>query len=169
MRLREKSVLFIATGCRIGNIPLAPGSFGTLAGIPICFFLSTIDIQIAILCIMIFLLAAVVISHHAEKILNTNDPGSVVIDEIAGIMVALAGMPFNTWVVVTGFIVFRILDIFKPFPINHMEKRLSGGIGIVMDDMMAGMITNAILRMVIYIAGMFNMKYMTYNEMNWLY
>jgi len=151
MRFSEKSVLFIATGCFIGNIPLAPGTFGTLVGIPICFFLSKIDIQISILCIIIFILAAIFISREAEKILHKNDPGSVVIDEIAGIMVTLAGLPFNTMVVALGFIIFRLFDIFKPFPIKQIEMKLSGGTGIVMDDIAAGVMSNIILRIIIFL------------------
>ena len=154
MRLRDKSVLFIATGCFTGNIPFAPGSFGTLVGIPICFFLSKIDIQITIISIIIFIFAAIIVSHEAEKILNKNDPGSVVIDEIAGIMVALAGLPFNTMVVVTGFIIFRVLDFFKPFPVKQIEERFSGGTGIVMDDVMAGVMSNVILRILIWFVGL---------------
>ena len=155
MRLREKSVLFLATGCFIGNIPLAPGTFGTLAGIPICFLLSQIDIQIAVSCIIIFILAAIFISREAEKILDKKDPGSVVIDEIAGIMVAIAGLPFNTVIVVSGFVIFRLLDIFKPFPIKQVEMNFTGGTGIVMDDVVAGVICNAILRLFIILVGLF--------------
>jgi len=157
MRLREKSVLLLATGCFIGNIPFAPGTFGTLAGIPICFLLSRIDFQIAITCIIIFIFAAIFISREAEKILDKKDPGSVVIDEIAGIMVALAGLPFNTVIVVSGFVIFRLLDIFKPFPIKQVETKISGGTGIVMDDVVAGVISNAILRLLIILAGLFKL------------
>ncbi|MCJ7771776.1 MAG: phosphatidylglycerophosphatase A [Desulfobacterales bacterium] len=155
MRIRDKSVLLIATGCFIGNSPFAPGSLGTLVGIPICFLLSKIDIQIAIICIIIFIPAAIFISHEAEKLLKKNDPGPVVIDEIAGIMVTLAGLPFNAVVVVLGFIIFRLLDIFKPFPIKQVELKFSGGIGIVMDDIMAGVMSNVILRVFIYLTNLF--------------
>ena len=154
MRLRERSVLFVATGCFAGNIPFAPGTFGTLIGIPICFLLSAIDIQIAIICIIVFILAAIFIAHEAEKILKKKDPGAVVIDEIAGIVVALAGLPFNTIIVFAGFVIFRLLDIFKPFPIKYIEEKMSGGAGIVMDDVVAGIMTNAIMRIFIYSGGL---------------
>jgi phosphatidylglycerophosphatase A len=120
MRLKEKSVMFVATGCHVGNTPFAPGTFGTLIGLPICFILSVIDVKIAILYIGVFIVVAIFIAHEAEKILNKTDPGSVVIDEIAGIMVALAGLPFNAVIVVAGVIIFRLLDIFKPFPIKQI-------------------------------------------------
>ena len=153
MRLREKSVLLLATGCFIGNIPLAPGTFGTLVGLPICFLLSLADIQIAVVCIILFIIAAIFISHEAEQILDTDDPKSVVIDEMAGILVALAGLPFQPVILVSGFIIFRLLDIFKPFPIKQIETRLSGGTGIVMDDVVAGVMSNILIRIVMLIGG----------------
>ena len=156
MSFREKSVLFIATGCFIGRLPYAPGTFGTLAGLPICFILSRIDFRITTLCIVLFLLAGIWISGKAEKILKKEDPGSVVIDEIAGIMIALAGIPFNAVWVGLGVILFRLLDIVKPFPVKYIEARFSGGTGIVLDDAAAGLMTNAIIRIIMLLAGRFH-------------
>ena len=70
------------------------------------------------------------------------------IDEIAGILVGLWGLPFALWPVLAGFIVFRFLDMLKPFPIRQLEKNLSGGLGIVADDVLAGVITNIVLRLI---------------------
>ncbi len=89
----------------------------------------------------------------AEKILIQKDPGCIVIDEIAGIMIALLGMPFNTISVAAGFITFRIIDILKPFPIRYMERRLTGGVGVVTDDLMAGVYSNIILRLLFMTTG----------------
>lgn len=154
MHFKDKSVLFLATGCFIGNIPFAPGTFGTLLGLPFCFFLSTIDITLAFACIIIFIIFAIYVAHEAEKLLNKDDPGSIVIDEIAGIMVTLAGLPFDAVMIVLGVIFFRVLDIFKPFPIKHIEARLSGGFGIVFDDVLAGVISNLLLRIIIITVGL---------------
>jgi phosphatidylglycerophosphatase A len=85
-------------------------------------------------------------AHEAEIILKAEDPGCIVIDEMAGMVVTLIGLPFNMISVLAGFLIFRLLDIFKPYPIRFLERKLSGGIGIVMDDIVAGALGNIILR-----------------------
>jgi len=148
MKFREKAVMFLATGFYIGNIPVAPGTFGSLLGLPLCFSLAGISAASAVLWTLLFILFAVWIADAAEKILKQNDPGCIVIDEIAGMMVALVGLPFNPITVVIGFIIFRILDILKPFPIRDLDKRIPGGLGVVADDVAAGILTNLLLRVI---------------------
>ena len=143
--------MFLATGCYIGNISFAPGTFGTVFGILLCFFLSKIDFSIAVLLTLIFILCAIWIANEAEKIIDLKDPGCIVIDEIAGIILTLSGLPFNITSVTLGFLVFRVLDIWKPYPIRLLENKFSGGIGIVLDDVAAGILSNVILRIFIRI------------------
>ena len=100
---------------------------------------------------VLFIFFAAWIAHVAEKLIKRKDPGCIVIDEIAGMLVTLIGLPFNLITVGVGFIIFRILDILKPFPIKVLEKRISGGIGVVADDVVAGIIANLLLRMIIHI------------------
>ncbi|HUU39723.1 MAG TPA: phosphatidylglycerophosphatase A [Desulfatiglandales bacterium] len=152
MNFKEKVVMFIATGCFIGKIPFAPGTFGSLSGILLCFILSKTSVPVALLCIIIFIIFSIWIANDAEKILKRKDPGSIVIDEIAGMAVTLIGLPFNVFYVASGFIIFRVLDITKPFPIRYIEKRISGGAGIVLDDIAAGMIANVILRIILMLS-----------------
>jgi phosphatidylglycerophosphatase A len=149
MSIKQKSVMFLATGCYIGNISFAPGTFGSVLGLPLCFFLSKIDFSIAVLLTLIFILCAIWIASEAEKILKTEDPGCIVIDEIAGIILTLSGLPFNITSVTAGFLIFRALDIWKPYPIRFLENKFSGGIGIVLDDVVAGILSNLILRVFI--------------------
>ena len=151
MKLREDAVMFLATGFYIGNIPFAPGTFGSLIGLPLGFALAGISLAPAVLCTLLFIFFAVYIADVAEKLLQRNDPGCIVIDEIAGMLVALVGLPFNPITVVIGFIIFRILDILKPFPIRDLDKRVPGGLGVVADDVAAGIITNLLLRVIIQI------------------
>jgi phosphatidylglycerophosphatase A len=103
----------------------------------------------AVLLTLIAILCAIWIANEAEKILKTEDPGCIVIDEIAGIILTLFGLPFNIISVTAGFLVFRALDIWKPYPIRFLENKFSGGIGIVLDDVAAGILSNLILRVVI--------------------
>ena len=140
--------MFLATGCFIGNISFAPGTFGSILGIPLCFLLSKINLLVAVLLTVMFVLFAILIAQEAENILKTKDPGCIVIDEIAGLMVTLIGLPFNIISVGSGFLIFRFLDIWKPYPIRFVENKLSGGAGIVMDDVAAGICGNLLLRVV---------------------
>lgn len=151
MKLRDNAVMFLATGFYIGNLPFAPGTFGSLIGLPLCFALTGISLAPAMLGTLFFILFAVCIADAAEKILKQNDPGCIVIDEIAGMMVTLIGLPFNPITVLIGFIIFRILDILKPFPIRNLDKRIPGGLGVVADDVAAGIIANLLLRIIIHI------------------
>ena len=157
MNFREKSVIFLATGFYAGNIPIAPGTIGTIEGLLFCFFLSGADLLYAAIFQVIFIVFAVWIANEAERILKKKDPGSIVIDEMAGIMVTLLGLPFNVVSVISGFFVFRFLDIIKPFPIRTIENKLSGGAGIVMDDVAAGIIGNCLLRAVFYVTGFYRL------------
>jgi len=143
----------LATGFFAGHIPFAPGTFGSIVGLPLCFILSKTKLSVAILFILIFIFFAIWISNRAEKILKQNDPGCIVIDEIAGIMIAFLGLPFNIISVVAGFVTFRFFDILKPFPIRYMEKRLAGGVGVVMDDLIAGVYSNIALRLLFIYLG----------------
>jgi len=146
MNYKQKSVMFFATGCFIGNISFAPGTFGSILGLALCFFISKIEFVIAVGLTILFVFFAIWMAHGAEIILKAEDPGCIVIDEMAGMMVTLIGLPFNMISVLTGFLIFRILDIWKPYPIRWLERKLSGGVGIVMDDIVAGILGNIILR-----------------------
>jgi len=146
MSFRKKTVLFLSSGGFIGNIPLAPGTFGSLLGLPLCFLLSKVGLGVSLLFLVIFVAMAIWISNEAERLIRKKDPGCIVIDEISGMMLSLVGIPFNPISAATGFVIFRLLDILKPFPIRTIEKKISGGAGIVLDDIAAGMVANMILR-----------------------
>ena len=141
----------LATGCYIGNISFAPGTFGSVLGLVLCYFLSKIGILPSLFIAVSFVFCAMWIAHEAEKILQTKDPGCIVIDEIAGMILTLIGLPFNITTIVTGFLVFRALDIWKPYPIRFFDQQLSGGIGVVMDDVAAGILSNIVLRILLKI------------------
>ena len=140
----------MATGFYIGTVPVAPGTFGSLIGLPLCLLLSRLTFLQSVMIILVFILFAVGIASAAEKILKQKDPGQIVIDEIAGLLVTFAGLPFNLKTALAGFIIFRIFDILKPFPIRILDKRMGGGSGVVLDDVVAGIYANLFLRLVIY-------------------
>ena len=150
MNFRDKSVIFFATGGFIGNIPFAPGTFGTILGLPLCFFLSKTELPLGVFLAVILIAFAILIAHHAEKILKKNDPGCIIIDEIAGLVVTFIGLKFDITSAIAGFIIFRFFDILKPFPIRFLEKKVPGGAGIVIDDIMAGVYSNLVLRVLLF-------------------
>ncbi len=153
MKFRERAVLFLATGFFIGTVPFAPGTFGSIIGLPICYLISRLNILIAVICTILFILFAIWMAAVAEKLLKRKDAGEIVIDEIAGLIVTLVGLPFTLKTAIAGFIIFRAFDILKPFPIRLLEKKVAGGPGVVLDDVLAGLFGNLILRLAIYTMG----------------
>ena len=142
--------MFLATGGFVGNIPVAPGTFGSLLGIPLCYAFSKVGLPLAVSGMLGLIAVAIWIAQLAETITNQKDPGKIVIDEIAGMVVTLIGVPFHLTSVVTGFFIFRALDILKPFPIRLLERRISGGAGVVLDDVAAGIFSNILVRLALY-------------------
>lgn len=146
MNFRDRAVLLLATGFSVGRIPLAPGTYGSLLGIPICFVLAEIGFAVMVVAAVVFVLFAVWIAGKAERLISIKDAPCIVIDEMAGIMVAMFGVPLTPLSLTAGFIAFRVLDIIKPFPARYMDAKVSGGWGIVMDDLVAGFYSNLLLR-----------------------
>jgi len=153
MNFQRRSVLFLATVGYVGKIPFAPGTFGSIPGLFIWFFLAKIDPLLSLFLILLLILASIPIAGQAEIMLNKKDPSEIVIDEMAGIVVALFGLPMNVLSATAGFFIFRALDIFKPFPIRFIERKLPGGLGIVMDDVVAGIYCNLLLRTIYRLTG----------------
>ena len=147
MILKPNAVMFFATGANVGRIPFASGTFGTLVGLPIVFLFSYTPWFWALILNVILILLSVWIADQAESILNTKDPGVVVIDEIVGMCVTMLAIPLTLHTSVAGFLLFRFFDVLKPPPARQLERHLKGGWGIVMDDVAAGVMANLVLRL----------------------
>ena len=154
MTLYEKCIIFLATGFFSGRIPFAPGTFGTIAAIPFAWVLWMIPLPFHGIYLVGLILAAIYVSDRAEKILGKKDPGCIVIDEIAGYVVALSWTPVQVSTLAAGFFIFRFFDIVKPGPVRYFEKNFSGGAGVVLDDIMAGLLSAAVLK-ILYLSGVF--------------
>jgi phosphatidylglycerophosphatase A len=152
MIFKQKLIMFIATGFFSGKIPFAPGTFGTLAAIPFALVFLIIPASFYGVYIVSLILAAIYFADKAEKIIGKKDPGCIVIDEIAGFVVALSIVPVNIYTLAAGFFIFRFFDIIKSAPVRYFENNFSGGAGIVLDDIMAGILTAAVLK-IIYLSG----------------
>ena len=143
----------IATVFGVGYCPLAPGTAATAVGVAIAYLLGD-NLVIFTVVLLVLLLLGVVTSGLVERQLKQKDPGIVVIDEVAGVMIALWGLPLTWSVMICGFFLFRAFDMFKIYPINKLEAK-GGGWGIMLDDCMAGVYTNIILRIALRCAGLF--------------
>ncbi len=99
--------------------------------------------------VLVFILGAVYVATAAENQMDRTDDPSIVVDEMAGFLIAMAYVPLTAWSMLIGFVLFRALDIFKPPPVNTVEQKISGGLGIVGDDLVAGLMTNVVLQLII--------------------
>ena len=144
----RKLMEFIATGFYSGKLPKMPGTWGSIFAAVLLFFLWPEDLRFQLGVIAVTFVLSIVSSDFLSRELGNKDPDSVVIDEILGMELALLGLSAqgNLKLVFLGLLLFRIIDIMKPPPIPWFEK-LPGGWGITIDDALAGIITNIILRM----------------------
>jgi len=143
-------VTFVATGAYAGYSPIAPGTAGTLVGILLFGLLSSFDIYIYSLTVLGILVLACFVSGRAEQIFGQRDSPHIVIDEILGYLVTMFQFSATSRNILLGFLLFRFFDIAKPFPIRLIQLRLSGGYGVVLDDVMAGIYANISQRIILH-------------------
>jgi phosphatidylglycerophosphatase A len=136
---------YIATLSFIGYLPFAPGTFGSLAAF-FLFVLLKPDPYFHILILFLLIPIGVVSSHYTERFFDVKDSRHIVIDEFCGYLLSVVFLPFGYTEAVIAFFLFRFFDILKPFPIKKIESILSGGKGIMADDIMAAIYTNLILQ-----------------------
>lgn len=144
--MKNRIAIIIATFFYVGRIPLAPGTWGTVAAIPLYYLISIsgIPYYFYILLTLIFILVSVWAAGVTEKVYRMTDPGFIVADEVCGYLVTMILVPPTVKNIILGFVLFRIFDIIKPPPSRQME-RLQGGWGVVMDDVLAGVYACIIL------------------------
>jgi len=140
-----KAAFVLATWFGIGLIPFASGTFGTMGAVPLVLALRHWPLAFKITFFLFFVALAVLVSGRAESLLETNDPSQVVIDEVAGFLAATIFIQVSWQDIGIAFFVFRFFDILKPFPAGFLDRRLHGGLGIVLDDVAAGFQTLLVL------------------------
>jgi len=141
-------ILLLATGFGVGYSSIAPGTLGTLIAVPVYYFLSNISSPIYEITLVGFFFLSVWISESAELFFRRKDDQRIVIDEIMGFLVTMLWVHKTAILIVIGFFLFRFFDILKPFPIRRLEKKLKGGYGVVLDDVMAGVYANIALQVI---------------------
>lgn len=151
-RTRSSRVgLALATVGYAGFAPVAPGTVGSAVAIPLWWVMRQTGLPwLEPLCLALVIVAGAWGARVTERELQVEDPGPVVIDEVAGMFVTLLWMPVTWPVAIVGFLAFRVFDIVKPYPVGRLE-RLPGGWGVMADDVMAGVYAWGVLRIVLWL------------------
>ena len=139
----------MATGAYIGYVPVMPGTFGTLWGVPAAWAISGLVPLWQLLATLALTAVSIPIAGRASIALGRGDPSSVVIDEICGYLVGIFLLPFTAFNAILVFILFRFFDIVKPWPVSLLDRKMKGGAGVVLDDIAAGIYANIAAHLVI--------------------
>lgn len=141
---------FLAFGFGSGLAPKAPGTFGTLAAVPIYLLLSHLNLGLYTLAILVATALGIWVCDLASRELGVHDHGGIVWDEFVGYWITLWALPAEWVWIIAGFIVFRIFDIAKPWPVGYLDKKVDGGLGIMVDDIVAGIMACATLHIALW-------------------
>ena len=141
---------WVAFGFGSGLLPVAPGTAGTLIGIPVVILFQFLPTAFMLLGTLLIVLLSVWLAGAVTRQIGIEDHPSIVIDEIAGYVVAMTMIPLTWWTVIAGFLIFRLLDIFKPPPAGWLDRNCIGGFGITADDVVAGIYANLSLHGLLY-------------------
>ena len=141
-------IQFLALGFGSGLAPKAPGTFGTLAAIPLYLLLMNLTTLYYAVATVLICIAGVYICGKAAEEVGVHDHPAIVWDEIAGFLITMFMVPFSVQSLVVGFLLFRFFDILKPWPISIADKKLKGGFGIMFDDILAGLFALIIMHFV---------------------
>lgn len=140
---------FIALGAGLGLAPKAPGTFGTLLGIPLLFLMPA-NLAVYLIVVVVLFALGVWCCDVCAKNLGVHDHPGIVWDEVVGYLITMIAVPKTfTWIVV-GFILFRFFDILKPWPISWVDKQVEGGMGIMLDDVLAAIFALIVIHIALY-------------------
>ena len=144
-----KTALILGTWFGSGLMPFAQGTFGSIAAVPVVALSSVLSPRFSTLFVLVMVLIAIWASQVVHELLNQGDPSEVVIDEVAGFLLTMLWIPLSLLTLLAGFLLFRLFDIWKPWPARQAEK-LHGGLGIVLDDLVAGLYANLLLQLALF-------------------
>lgn len=141
---------FLSLGFGSGLSPFAPGTFGTLAAIPLYLLIQPLPLVGYLLITLAGLVIGFYLCGETARALGVHDHGGIVWDEIIGYLITMIAVPLHWHWMLAGFILFRLFDIFKPWPIKWIDRRITGGVGIMLDDVLAGIFAWIGLQLLIY-------------------
>lgn len=136
----------IAFGFGSGLMPFVPGTWGTLAAIPIYLLLASTNPVVYLVFVLIAFLLGIFVCNKTSSILGVHDYGGIVWDEIVGFLLTMFLAPSGVMWIVIGFILFRLFDIWKPYPIDVVDEQVQGGLGIMLDDILAAVLSWIVLQ-----------------------
>ena len=145
----RRLILALATWGGVGYLPGMPGTWGTLAALPLWWGLAHLGPWGYGLGVAGILALAMAVAGPAQAYLGREDPPAIVIDEVTGLLITLAGVPISWQGALSGFFLFRTLDILKPFPLRWFSRGPSGALEVVVDDVMAGVLARIVLEVVV--------------------
>ena len=143
-------VVLIAVGFGSGLAPKAPGTAGTVVAVPLYLMMQSLPLAGYLLITTCLFIAGIWICTYTAEKLGVHDHPSIVIDEIVGYLITMIAAPQGWLAVAIGFILFRLLDALKPWPISWFDRSINGGLGIMLDDVVAGIIAMAIIQALVY-------------------
>lgn len=142
---------FIAFGFGTGALPFAPGTFGTLIAIPFYLLLAPLSLPLYIGIVVLITLGSIYLSHQVAKEIDVHDHPGMCLDEIVGFLVTMINAPLGLFWILLGFLLFRFFDIVKPPPIRWVDTQVHGGLGIILDDVLAGIYSMLIIQFVAWV------------------
>ena len=146
--------VLLATGFGVGLVPVAPGTVGSIVALPVWWWLLA-DLDLAVLCAVLVVMIALgswVIDRACRKA-GVGDAGAIVLDEFVGVWIALVAAPKTLLGMAAGFALFRLFDIVKPWPVSWADREVRGGFGVMLDDVVAGVLAASVLWLAVLALG----------------
>lgn len=143
----RRPAIFLAFGMGSGLSRVMPGTAGTLAAVPIYLLLAQLPLTAYIALVLLSFLVGVRLCHVASRELGVHDHGGIVWDEFVGYWITMVAVPPSALTVLAGFVVFRLFDMVKPWPISLVDRKVHGGLGIMIDDVLAGLASAGVLHL----------------------
>lgn len=152
-RLLLNPLHFLSLGFGSGLVPAAPGTFGTLAALPLYLLLAQLSLSWYLLAIAVGFAAGVFLCQYTSDALGVHDHGGIVWDEFVGYWITMIAVPLTWQWILIGFVLFRVFDIFKPWPVKIADAKMKGGFGIMFDDVLAGLYALACMHLALYLVN----------------
>jgi len=146
-------IYFLAFGFGSGLLPKAPGTFGTLVAIPLYLLLSQLALTWYLIVTLLGLVMGIYLCEVTSRALKVHDHSGIVWDEIIGFFITMVAAPAGWLWIALGFVLFRVFDIWKPWPIKIVDKYWQGGFGVMFDDVIAGIYAGILLQLIRIIVG----------------
>lgn len=152
-KLLRDPVCFLAFGLGLGLMPWMPGTFGGLLAFPVIWLAANWPLLALVALAVVMSVAGIFICGHAGRRLGVEDHGGIVWDEVCGAFIAMLAVPPQWLWWIAAFVLFRVFDIVKPWPVNWFDEHVPGGLGVMLDDIAAGVMAAAVLVLARLVAG----------------